>query len=61
VNDDLAAMDDVTFLAEKRRVREAIATTPAGQVTAEQRDQLDRVNAEFLHRAGLAWQDACTG
>jgi hypothetical protein len=58
MDDDLAAMDDVAFLAKKRRVREAVTTAPPEEVTLQQWQELERLNAEFLRRAGMAWRDA---
>jgi hypothetical protein len=56
--DDLTVMDDVTFLAEKARLREAITTAPPEGLPPETQERLDAINDEFLRRAGLAWRDA---
>lgn len=53
---ELAEMDDIAFLAHCRAVRETRESTPGDQVTAELAEDLERVNREFLRRAGMAWR-----
>jgi hypothetical protein len=47
-------MDDPEFLAERRRLHDAISDTTDG-VDADLREQYAAIEAEFLRRAGLAW------
>jgi hypothetical protein len=47
--EDFAAMDDPTFLTERRRVREAIE---------ELTGRLAELDSEFIRRAGIAWASA---
>jgi hypothetical protein len=54
----LADMDDIEFLARCREVRQATERTPVDELSADTRIRLARVEAEFLKRAGLAWQHA---
>jgi hypothetical protein len=49
--DEIAQLDDPTFLAERRRVREAMAAKPNEEL-AERCRELD---AEFDRRARRAW------
>ena len=53
VSDDFSQLDDPEFLAERRRVREALEHQPeaAPELTARYR----RLNEEFLSRARVAW------
>lgn len=52
----LAEMNDVEFLAQCREVRQATELTPEDDLPADTRIRLARVEAEFLRRAGMAWQ-----
>lgn len=52
---EFAEMDDVEFLAERRRVREQIECAPDGEPPQELLRQYEAIDAEFLRRAGLAW------
>jgi hypothetical protein len=56
VHQDLAALDDPAFLAERRRVREELEGTPTD------RDELTAryaaLDAEFIRRARAAWAQA---
>lgn len=47
VKASLAALDDPAFLAERRRVREAIETL---------QERYQALEEEFIRRASLAWQ-----
>jgi hypothetical protein len=49
---DLTQLADPEFLAERRRVREALERKPSATLTARYQ-QLDE---EFLRRAHLAWK-----
>jgi hypothetical protein len=53
---DLAELDDPEFLARCRAVRQAKESKPRDQVSPELAEEYERVNREFLRRAGLAWQ-----
>ena len=53
--DDLTMMDDPDFLAERRRVREALEHTPEQEVRSALVDRFWELNEEFLRRARLAW------
>jgi hypothetical protein len=53
---DLAELDDPEFLALCRAVRETKEATPRDQVSPELAEDYERVNREFMRRAGLAWQ-----
>jgi hypothetical protein len=56
--DELASMDDIEFLTVCRTVRRVAERTPADELSAEAKAKLAQVNAEFLRRAGIAWQKA---
>ena len=49
---ELTQLGDPEFLAERRRVREALEHEPTASLTA----WYERLNEEFLRRAGLAWK-----
>ena len=53
--DDFTTMSDPEFLAERRRVREALADTPTHEVSAALADRYQRLNEEFLKRARMSW------
>ena len=53
--DDFTAMSDPDFLAERRRVREALADVPAHEVNTALADRYQSLNEEFLRRARLTW------
>lgn len=52
-SDDFSQLDDPEFLAERKRVREALEHQPeaAAELTARYR----RLDEEFLCRARIAW------
>jgi len=54
-SDDLTTMSDPEFLAERRRVREAMADIPTREVSAALADRYQRLNEEFLRRARAMW------
>jgi hypothetical protein len=58
---DLAALDDVAFLAERRKVRDQIERMPDGERPEELLRRYEAIDAEFLRRAGLAWALASKG
>jgi hypothetical protein len=53
--DDFMAMSDPDFLAERRRIREALADTPTHEVSVALADRYQRLNEEFLRRARAIW------
>ena len=55
--DDFTNMTDPEFLAERRRVREALEHTPELDVSATLTDRYERLNEEFLRRARISWAD----
>jgi hypothetical protein len=55
---EFADMDDVEFLAERRRVRDEIERAPDGEPPRELLRRYEAIDAEFLRRAGLAWAQA---
>jgi hypothetical protein len=55
-DDELATMGDIEFLTLCRTVRRVAELTPADELDSEARAKLEQVNAEFLRRAGIAWQ-----
>jgi hypothetical protein len=52
---DLTELDDVMFIAERRKAREAVDRSPLDHALLERFAVID---AEFIRRAGLAWADA---
>jgi len=54
-SDDLTHLDDLAFLAERRRVREALEHVPENHPNAELLSRFQRLNEEFLRRARIAW------
>jgi hypothetical protein len=52
-SDDLSRLDDPEFLAERKRVREALEHQP--EAAAELSARYQRLNEEFLWRARIAW------
>jgi hypothetical protein len=53
--DEFTEMDDPEFLAERRKVRDAIEHAPEDEQLLRRYAAID---AEFLRRAGLAWAQA---
>jgi hypothetical protein len=52
---DLTKLDDVMFIAERRKAREAADRSPLDEAVIRRFEMID---AEFMRRAGLAWADA---
>jgi hypothetical protein len=52
---DLTAMSDPDFLAERRRVREALELMQEHEASAALVDRYQRLNEEFLRRARMTW------
>jgi hypothetical protein len=53
--DDFSHLDDLAFLAERRRVREELEHVPENQPNAELLSRFQQLNEEFLRRARIAW------
>jgi hypothetical protein len=53
--DDFTAMSDPEFLAERRRVREALEYAQEHEISAALTDRYQRLNEEFLRRARMTW------
>jgi hypothetical protein len=53
---DLATLDDVAFLAERRRVRGLIECAPDDGQSPELTERYRQLNAEFDRRARAAWR-----
>ncbi|HEY1819308.1 MAG TPA: hypothetical protein VGG83_05220 [Trebonia sp.] len=53
---DLAALADSEFLAERRRVREELDLTPA--LSDELAARVEALDEEFIRRARAAWANA---
>jgi hypothetical protein len=56
--DEFATLDDPEFLAERRRVREALEHTPDHEVAPELAARFERLDEEFIRRARAAWAPA---
>jgi hypothetical protein len=54
-SDDFTQLDDLAFIAERRRLREALEHTPEHAVSPEMTARYQAMNEEFLRRARLAW------
>jgi hypothetical protein len=55
---DLSGLDDPAFLAERRRFRSLLEHIPEHAVPPDLAERMQELDAEFLRRARLAWQDA---
>lgn len=55
---DFATMDDPEFLAERRRLHNALDDSPSGnpEDACRLRERYRLAEAEFLRRAGMKWQ-----
>jgi hypothetical protein len=60
-DEEFTQLGDPEFLAERRRVREALEHTPDHEVSASLADRYKRLNDEFLRRARLAWTQVSQG
>jgi hypothetical protein len=54
-NDEFGQLDDIAFLAERRRVREALEHTPAQEQDPDLTAHYQRLTEEFDRRARAAW------
>jgi hypothetical protein len=59
--DDFTHLDDLAFIAERRRVREALEYASEHVVSPEMTARDQAMNEEFLRRARLAWTQADAG
>ena len=57
-SDDFSQLDDVAFLAERKRVREELERVPQSHASHELTTRYDKLNEEFLRRASAAWAQA---
>ncbi len=57
-NDEFSELDDVAFLDERRRVREALEHVPEHEQDPEMVARFERLNEEFIIRGRAAWQKA---
>lgn len=55
-DDDFSELDDPTFLAARRLVREEVERTPEGELSATLTARYEAMNVEFLRRARIAWE-----
>jgi hypothetical protein len=55
LRDDFTQLDDLAFIAERRRVREALENMPQHAARPEMTAHYQAMNEEFLRRARLAW------
>jgi hypothetical protein len=49
---DYEGMDDVEFIEQRRKAREAVEASPEDVAL---RREFEAIDAEFLRRAGVAW------
>lgn len=60
-SDDFTQLDDLAFIAERRRVREELERTPEHAVSPEMVARYQAMNEEFLRRARIAWTQGQPG
>ena len=53
--DDFTKLDDPQFLAERRRVRDALGSTQDSAASAGLTARLEALDEEFLRRARTCW------
>jgi hypothetical protein len=53
-DEDFTLLDDPEFLAERKRVREALEYAP--EASAELTGRYEKLSEEFLRRARAAWE-----
>jgi hypothetical protein len=51
---EITRLDDPELLAERRRVRDELAVNPTPELAV----CYERLDAEFIRRAGIAWNQA---
>jgi hypothetical protein len=54
-SDDFTKMTDPEFLAERRRVREALEHIPEHEVSAALAERVEKLDEEFIRRARISW------
>ena len=54
-SDDFTRMDDLEFLAARRRVREAVDAAPPGEASPELAARYQAMDEEFCRRARISW------
>jgi hypothetical protein len=54
-SDDFTKLDDPEFLAERRRVRDALDSTQDSAASPGLTARLEAMNEEFLRRARASW------
>ena len=57
-SDDFSQLDDVAFLAERRRVREELERAPHSRASPDLTARYRRLNEEFRRRASATWTRA---
>ena len=53
--EDFSHLDDLAFLAERRRVREELEHTPEVEVSVTLAERWEKLDEEFIRRARIAW------
>jgi hypothetical protein len=54
-DDDFSQLDDPEFLAERKRLREALENMPEHEISPELAARYQRLTDEFLRRARISW------
>jgi hypothetical protein len=54
-SDDFTKLDDPQFLAERRRVRDALHSTQGTAASPDLTARLEALDQEFLRRARTSW------
>jgi hypothetical protein len=54
-SDDFTKLDDLEFLAARRRVRDALDATPPGEANPELAARFQAMDEEFCRRARISW------
>jgi len=54
-SDDFTKLDDLDFLAARRRVRDALDGASAGNASPELAARYEAMTEEFLRRARISW------
>lgn len=54
-SDDFTKLDDLEFLAARRRVRDTLDRTPTANASPELAARYQAMNEEFLRRARISW------
>jgi hypothetical protein len=59
-NEEFSELDDIAFLDERRRAREALELVPEGERAPELVSRYQRLTEEFDRRAAAAWTGGTT-